>query len=183
MPRDRQDDAPPLPSRAMKDKFPARPGSDSARRHRSDVVASTADTSLFSGFIGYRLRLATNAMTSDLRATLEGTSLRPVLFAMLAVVARNPGIIQTALGNSLGVQRANLVPLLNELAERDLIERRPAPNDKRAYALFLTASGERILEEALDRIHEHEERLVARLTARERETLKRLLAKIAGNGS
>jgi DNA-binding MarR family transcriptional regulator len=136
---------------------------------------------MFSDLVGYRLRLATNAMTSDLRATLEGTGLRPVLFAMLAVVARNPGIIQTALGNALGVQRANLVPLLNELGERDLIERRPAPNDKRAYALHLTAAGERILEEALARIREHEERLVQRLNARERETLKRLLAKIGGN--
>ena len=82
---------------------------------------------------------------------------------------------------NLGVQRANLVPLLNELAERDLIERRPAPNDKRAYALHVTAAGECILEEALACIHDHEERLLHRLSADERETLKRLLAKITGD--
>ena len=167
----------------MTEKSPTPPAKEPIRRPRADASGSEADISMFADLVGFRLRLATNAMTSDLRATLEGTALRPVLFAMLAVVARNPGIIQTALGNALGVQRANLVPLLNELAERDLIERRPAPNDKRAYALHLTAAGDQILEEAMDRIQDHEERLVARLTARERETLKRLLAKIAGMGS
>jgi DNA-binding MarR family transcriptional regulator len=164
----------------MTDESPARTG---ARRQRDEAPDNSADLSIFSGLVGYRLRLATNAMTSDLRVTLEGTGLRPVLFAMLAVVARNPGIIQTALGNALGVQRANLVPLLNELGDRDLIERRPAPNDKRAYALHVTAAGERILVEALARIHDHEERLLERLSARERDSLKRLLGKIAGLGA
>ncbi len=175
---DRHADTLPLPSVAMTDELPARAG---ARRERAEAPASNADISIFAGLVGYRLRLATNAMTSDLRMTLEGTGLRPVLFAMLAVVARNPGIIQTALGNALGVQRANLVPLLNELGDRDLIERRPAPNDKRAYALHVTAAGEHILEEALARIYDHEERLLQRLSAGERETLKRLLAKITGD--
>ncbi len=139
---------------------------------------NAADISLFADLIGYRLRLATNAMTGDLKATLEGTGLRPVLVAMLAVIARNPGIIQTAVGNALGVQRANLVPLVNEVSERGWVERRPAPNDKRAYALHLTPAGEQLLEEALGRIAEHEKRLFGRLTQRERETMMRLLAKI-----
>lgn len=160
---------------------PIRDAKDSERRNRAEAPASNADISTFSGLVGYRLRLATNAMTSDLRVTLEGTGLRPVLVAMLGVVARNPGIIQTALGNALGVQRANLVPLLNELDDRNLIERRPAPNDKRAYALHVTAAGESILEEALARIHDHEGRLLHRLSAGERETLKQLLAKITGD--
>lgn len=156
-------------------------GDDSARRAKAmRAVAPGADVTLFPDLIGYRLRLATNAMTSDLKATLEGTRLRPVLVAMLAVIARNPGIIQTAVGNALGVQRANLVPLVNEVDERGLVERRPAPNDKRAYALHLTAAGEQLLDEVLRRIAEHEERLFGRLTQRERETLKRLLVKVSG---
>ena len=72
---------------------------------------------------------------------------------------------------------------MNELSERDLIERRPAPNDGRAYAVYLTAAGEHIVEETRERIDDHEERVFARLSARQRETLKRLLAKIAGAGS
>jgi DNA-binding MarR family transcriptional regulator len=150
-----------------------------SRRARGER-GSAADISLFSDLMGFRLRLATNAMTSDLRSTLEGTGLRPVLVALLAVVARNPGIIQTAVGNALGVQRANLVPLVNELGKRGLIERRAAPNDRRAYALHLTPEGEIVLEDVLHRIHDHEERLFGRLTQRERDTLKRLLAKVTG---
>ena len=165
-----------LASAAMNDDSTRRP----ARKKRANDT-NGADISLISDLIGYRLRLATNAMTSDLKATLDGTRLRPVLVAMLAVIARNPGIIQTAVGNALGVQRANLVPLVNEAGERGWVERQPAPNDRRAYALHLTPAGERLLAEALDRIAEHEARLFGRLTARERETLKRLLGKVSGS--
>ena len=172
-PRDRQGEMATLASSAMAtDSISAKTG-----RMRAGE-AGAADISLFADLIGYRLRLATNAMTSDLKATLEGTGLRPVLVAMLAVIDRNPGIIQTAVGNALGVQRANLVPLVNEVSERGWVERRPAPKDKRAYALYLTPAGEELLEEALSRIADHEKRLFGRLTQRERETLMRLLAKV-----
>jgi DNA-binding MarR family transcriptional regulator len=172
MPRDKQVDLLPLASPTMSD--------DSEKPLKGARAASVrADLALFSDLIGYRLRLATNAMTSDLKVTLEGTGQRPVLVAMLAVIARSPGIIQTALGNALGVQRANLVPLVNEVEERGWVDRRPAPNDKRAYALHLTADGERSLNEALARIAQHEARVFGRLTQRERETLKRLLGKVS----
>ena len=148
-------------------------------RRKRAAEPMQVDSSLLSNLLGYQLRLAMNAVTADLRLALEETSLRPALFAILAIVRGNPGIIQTAAGNALGIQRANFVPLLNELGDRKLVERRAAPQDKRAYALYLTGEGERVLDEALRRIHDHETRFFGRLSASERASLAKILARLS----
>ncbi|MDB5721427.1 MAG: MarR family transcriptional regulator [Alphaproteobacteria bacterium] len=144
-------------------------------------LAAQQPASILDSLVGYRLRRASNRMLSDFSATMAPLALRPVLFAMLEVVRGNPGIIQMGLGTELGIQRANLVPLINELAARDLIERRAAPHDRRAMALFLTPAGEVLLEQADAMVREHEERMLAGLTRGERDKLLELLAKIAAD--
>jgi DNA-binding MarR family transcriptional regulator len=108
---------------------------DSRRREKRGSERALVDMRPLSDLFSYRLRIAMNAVSSDLRVALEETGLRPALFALLAIVRSNPGIIQTAAGNALDIQRANLVPLLNELEKRKLVERRATRHDKRAYAL------------------------------------------------
>jgi DNA-binding MarR family transcriptional regulator len=131
--------------------------------------------------VGYRLRRATGRMMSHFISSTAPLALRPGLFGMLCVVRDHPGIIQMALGAELGIQRANLVPLVNELAERELIERRPAPNDRRAFALHLTPGGKRLLDQAEAMVLEHEERMLSALSMAERAKLLELLAKIAAD--
>ena len=134
---------------------------------------------LLDGCVGYHLRRASSRMMNDFLTTLAPLALRPVLFGMLEVIHANPGIIQMALGSELGIQRANLVPLINELSGRGLIERRAAPHDRRAMTLFLTAEGEAFLDQAEALVIEHEERMLAALTPAERSKLLGLLDKIA----
>jgi DNA-binding MarR family transcriptional regulator len=134
---------------------------------------------LLDTLVGYRLRRASGRMMADFAISMAPLALRPVLFAMLCTIRANPGIIQMGLGTELGIQRANLVPLVNELSARGLIERRPAPNDRRAFALHLTPAGEQLLAEAELLVLAHEERMLAGLTRAERAKLLGLLAKIA----
>ena len=135
--------------------------------------------SLLDSLVGYRLRRASNRMMTDFSSTLGPIAVRPVLFAMLQVIRSNPGIIQMALGTELGIQRANLVPLINELTGRGLISRRAAPNDRRALSLFLTSDGEALLDQAETLVREHEERALTRLSKAERAKLIELLNKVA----
>ena len=151
----------------------------SVGRPRAMPRDAAVNTHLLDGLIGYQLRMAMNVVSSDLMSALEPTALRPVLFAILAVVRDNRSIIQTAVGNALGIQRANLVPLLNELCDRHLLERRVAPHDKRAFALQLTGQGEKLLDDALRRIDAHESRIFGRLNARERAAFSKTLLKLA----
>ncbi len=144
-------------------------------------VAGLAErpATLLDGLVGYALRRAHNRMMADLMPILGSISLRPVLFAMLSVIRANPGIIQMGLGTELGIQRANLVPLINELTSRNLIVRRADPRDRRALTLHLTAAGEALLDEAAGLIGKHEKRMLTRLSVAERNKLLELLEKIA----
>lgn len=137
-----------------------------------------AGSDLLEGLIGYALRRTTIAVMADFMESMEGLGVRPVLFSMLAVIRENPGINQTTLGRALGIQRANLVPLVNELIARDLVDRRRHPKDGRAFALYPSRAGDALLDAAIVRVRAHEERVLARLDRAERSQLLVLLNKV-----
>lgn len=127
---------------------------------------------------GYHLRRALGVFTNDFARAVEGTGMRQLLFAILSVVGANPGINQGAVGRALGIQRANMVSLINQLVDSDLVDRQTASDDRRAFALTLTKAGEAMLADCLTRIEAHEERTLSGLSAAERKTLVTLLGKI-----
>ena len=138
-----------------------------------------ARSTLLESLVGYCLRRASNALLADFMTAMAELGLRPALFAMLAVARENPGINQSALGRALGIQRANLVPLIAELAGRGLIERRPVDGDRRAVAVHLTEEGDKLLVQAERRVRPHEDRMLRELTGEERESLRDMLNRIA----
>lgn len=60
------------------------------------------------------------------------------------------GITQTELARRLLINRASAGSLIDSLSERGLLERTPAPGDRRAYHLGLTRQGRRLLKAVLD---------------------------------
>src|SRR5688572_24806313 len=101
---------------------------------------------------GYHLRRASGAFAADFTAAMDGSGLRQVPFAVLSVVAANPGINQGTVGRILGIKRANMVALINELVDKGLIDRAVDANDRRAFSLVLTSSGDAALTDAVQRI-------------------------------
>lgn len=130
------------------------------------------------GLAGYHLRRASGAFAGDFARALAGTGMRQVLFGIISVVAANPGINQGAAGRVLGIQRANMVALINELTDEGLIERAVSKEDRRAFSLNLSAKGKAKLDECLTRIREHEEEMLSDLTAADRTKLIALLTRI-----
>lgn len=128
--------------------------------------------------VGYHLRRAWSAFSSDFLAEMEGTGLRQVPFAVLSVVAANPGINQGAVGRVLGIKRANMVSLINELVDKGLVDRAVDANDRRAFSLKPTDAGTVALKDAVQRIAAHEQRMLADLSPQEQATLLDLLARI-----
>ncbi|MEZ0243571.1 MAG: MarR family winged helix-turn-helix transcriptional regulator [Sphingomonas sp.] len=131
-----------------------------------------------SSLVGYHLRRASGAFAIDFREAVGGTGMRQVLVGVLAVVEANPGVKQGAVGAPLGIKPANMVSLINELIDQGLVERVVTPDDRRAFALSITPAGVAVLDECLERISEHEARMLDPLTAAERATLLTLLARI-----
>ncbi len=144
--------------------------------------AGQLDLSPLTSFVGYMLRRAQLVVFEDFIAAMAAVELRPASFSVLCVIQANPGLTQTAVSEALGLQRTNLVAIIDALEQRGLARREPAPNDRRSHALFLTKAGEHLLSEAMALQAEHEARVLARLKPREREQLLGLLHRMLGEG-
>ncbi len=82
-------------------------------------------------------------------ARTEGLGLTRTQCAVLAHLARQEGINQAALAQILDIEPITLVRLLDRLQEAGFIQRKPDPQDRRAYVLELTAKAR----PTLDRIY------------------------------
>ncbi|GAA1131601.1 hypothetical protein GCM10009630_31860 [Kribbella jejuensis] len=100
-------------------------------------------------------------------------------YAVLASLEEfGPGS-QATLSRRTGIYRSDMVGVLNELAERHLVERAPDPGDRRRNVITITAQGRRQLgrlDKVLDDLHEE---LLAPLLPAEREQLMDLLTRLA----
>jgi DNA-binding MarR family transcriptional regulator len=106
--------------------------------------------------------------------------LTPPQAGLLRAVAAGPGRSQQALAQQLGTPPARLVALVDGLEQRDLLERRRNPDDRRLHAVHLGSAGAAILAELRRVAGEHDDAVLAPLDADERARLHSLLARIAG---
>ena len=120
-------------------------------------------------FPGYALRRAANATAAELSARLAALDLRQSDASLLLLVAVNPGATSSALGRALGIERANMVPLLKRLEEAGLIEREAI--DGKSQGLRLTPDGQSRLAEARQVIEAFEAELRARVAPEHRDHL------------
>ncbi|MEO7197745.1 MAG: MarR family transcriptional regulator [Solirubrobacterales bacterium] len=104
-----------------------------------------------------------------------GLGLSGLHFGALSVVESAGPISQQTLGDLLGKDRTTVVAIVDELEAGSLIERRRNPDDRRAYALEVTAKGHGWLDRARPVLHAAEDALLAALSADEREVLLEML--------
>ncbi|QUX95227.1 MarR family transcriptional regulator [Marinomonas sp. CT5] len=121
------------------------------------------DFGILNSLVGYRLRRAQMNFFSKFSEVCSDLGISPGLFAIIAIVERNPGLTQTAVAQALGNDRSAMVSAVDKLEQMDIIERRPAKNDRRSYALFMTKKGEQFFITITDRVMEHEQTMAARL--------------------
>jgi DNA-binding MarR family transcriptional regulator len=103
------------------------------------------DYGVLDSLLGYALRRAQNALYLDFyRATAEW-DISPPRFAALVLIARNPGLRQGLLGEAMGLHRSGALRLTDWLTAQGYAERRDAPDDARAWGLYLTPAGKKLL--------------------------------------
>ena len=128
--------------------------------------------------VGYNARRAWLVVSQVFAERMAAYGLKQVDFSVLSLIAHNPGATSRQLCSTLDILPPNLVSLIAAMDSRGLIERRPHPHDGRAIGLHLTPAGEELIREAERTVTQLEADASARLTARERETLIRLLQKV-----
>lgn len=165
-------------SNKMKPSVPREKSGPSSRTHPARAGVRVA-LGILPELLGYHVRLAQIAIFDDFKQALTHLGVSPGLFALLVIIDANPGLKQTALAQAAKIDRSTLVPALNGLEQRRLVERRSAPTDRRSNGLFLTAAGAALLRDATEAIGAHEAAIASGLTPGEREQLLDLLDRLA----
>jgi len=121
------------------------------------------DLGVLKGHLGYFLRRAQVSIFQDFIRTLSNIDIRPAQYSVLVVIGSNPGLSQADVAETLGIERARLVRLLDRLEKRGLTQRQASPVDRRSHSLKLTPAGRSTLKRAKALASIHEARLVERL--------------------
>jgi len=145
------------------------------RRKRAPPALGVLDDHL--GYLVRRLQLW---IFQDFTRTLRKFAIRPAQYSVLVVIEANAGLSQAEVAETLGIERARLVRLLDGLEQRGLIRRLQSPRDRRSHALVLTRDGARKLKPIRALAVMHEARLEAALGADTRTLLLTALRKFNG---
>jgi MarR family transcriptional regulator, lower aerobic nicotinate degradation pathway regulator len=100
-------------------------------------------------------------------------------YSVLAVLAEQPRGTQATIADTLGLDRSQLVGILDALEERGLISRQRDAKDRRRHLVSLTADGRRTIGRLRATINRLEEELFAPLDPDSREQLHRMLLRLA----
>lgn len=108
----------------------------------------------------------------------DGESLIHLEFAVLSELQRVPETDQIGLAAVVGVDRTNIGLIIDGLEKRGLVERSVNPRDRRARLIRVTESGVQAHASQARKTTVAREKILAPLTAEERETLYDLLERI-----
>jgi len=136
------------------------------------------DYGVLDGLVGYAIRRAQIRIYEDFVQSMAPWQITPPRFSALVIIARNPHLKLTDLARILGIARSGAVLLVDALEEMKLVERRPAPADRRAYSLALSHTGRKTLAAVTEAVRAHDSRIAQQLTPEEQATLKALLARL-----
>jgi len=99
----------------------------------------------------------------------------PVQYAALQVVGNQPGIDQRTLARTIALDASTTGGVVDRLEARGWMERRTAPEDRRARQLALTAAGEQVLAASIPAMLRAQEQILAPLSEGQRSDFMRLL--------
>ena len=129
----------------------------------------------------YLLKRLGLAIKDASMAAFEAAGESPYHYSVLAVLEESPRETQATIADSLGWDRSWLVGLLDELEEKDLIERRRDPADRRRHLVSLRPEGKQKLAELRAISKKVENEFLSPLDPKQRTKLHELLLELAAH--
>ena len=137
------------------------------------------------GSLGFLVGRANAAMRAGFNRAIAGAGIAATTeqWGVLNIVRASPGIIQSVLAERSMKDRTNVTRMLDLLEKNGHIERRADADDRRSYRIYITSSGEALLERLAPIADAVNMKAAKGLTAGERRLLGELLEKIHRNMS
>jgi DNA-binding MarR family transcriptional regulator len=132
------------------------------------------------GLLGFHLRMASAAVARDFAAAMADLGLTQKQYAVLELIAANPGVSQIDMATILDTDRATMMALVDRLDARGLVARAASSRDRRRQELSLTRPGRSLLRQARERIAAHERSFRDRLGSAGTQRLIALLREVCG---
>jgi DNA-binding MarR family transcriptional regulator len=99
----------------------------------------------------------------------------PVQYAALVAIKNNPGLDQTALCNTIALDRSTVGGVVGRLEKRRLISRASGSADRRTKTLEITAAGDRMIKDIDSAVATTQRLILAPLKPSERVTFMQML--------
>ncbi|WP_207507547.1 MarR family winged helix-turn-helix transcriptional regulator [Klenkia brasiliensis] len=129
--------------------------------------------------LGFLLSRASGAVVRTTNAALAGHGLRVRQYSVLVLACdAAEGITQRELADVLGLDPSQVVLLVDELAGRGLVERRPSEADRRTRLVLATDTGRALREDAERDATAAVEAPLGLLADAERDRLRDVLTRI-----
>jgi len=128
---------------------------------------------------GYWLRMVSNAVSQEFarKVTAEGVTVAE--WACMRSMYDGDAVSPSALAERMGMTKGAISKLADRLAEKGLVERTSNPDDKRGQSLRLTKEARRKIPRLAKLADQNDAESFAVLTAKERESLNRILRAFA----
>ena len=102
--------------------------------------------SAFRDFVGFKLRLAQECVFKSFAQAVNDPTLKPRRFTALCFIAQHPGMSQADLGTLVGRDKSTITPMISDLILSGHVRREQTATDRRSFRLYLTQSGEELLQ-------------------------------------
>lgn len=144
------------------------------------ITRKATDLGSLNHLVGFHLRLAQLAVFKDFEIRLSAIGVTPATYSVLEVLHRNPGLTQSKLANAVRLERSSIVPMIDKLSKRGLVERQTSTTDRRHNHLYLTPAGGELLRQAEEQVAQHEASVCGHLSDAEKRKLMALLDRFGG---
>ncbi|MGE0115063.1 MAG: MarR family winged helix-turn-helix transcriptional regulator [Steroidobacteraceae bacterium] len=127
---------------------------------------------------GYLIRRMHQIAVSIFLDETKEFDLTPLQYGMLATVRAYPGVDQSTLGKSMGLDRTTVVGIVDRLERKGWLLRRTVATDRRVRQLYVTPAGLQHLTDIRSVTDAAQQRMLEPLSEKERAQFVKYLVKI-----
>ena len=132
----------------------------------------------FDEYLFYLITQVQNRRVRDFTPALESLGLTISLWRALSTINRLGGCLMSELAEFTTTDRTTLTRSVDQLVELALVERCASPDDRRLVRVELTERGRSVFARSVERLAEHNQRVLGDLSPEDLRALRALLQRL-----